>query len=393
MFVLLSHGPRLLLRTPAATLLAIVTVAIGFGMVAWTAAVEAGVGGVIDIHDAPRTLVVLERGSVSPMTSRLPHDALRLVRPIPHVRSAVPVIVHVAASRADGRAFAIYGVDPGVVPEQYPLPLSEGARQNWRNDVLGAVCGRAIAARLGLEAGQDLVLDQAGAIRVKLQHVYNTPGSFEDAVIFVHRAHLERCLGVAGQCSLLHVLLDDPAHADEVARAIDTRLADQQIASTTRPVQDSLRLAAGGVARDRQRSRALPVLAVAILILVLVATRMHWCRRNEPLIAVLFAVGYRMQHLILVFIVQHAILGVVGCVLGVIVIAATVGYADGALGTQGVLVTPIVLPVDLITIAVFAIAATTATAIAPTLRTLWRLRGNGHDRVLRHVTDTGGDGV
>jgi putative ABC transport system permease protein len=261
----------------------------------------------------------------------LPLRHVAAVRALPHVRA----VTHWTwfggrlASGGSGPPFAVIAVDAPTylgVFDEASLPQDE--RDAWLADRSGAVVGDLLARRFGWRTGDRVTLDSAifptdaaHPWTFTIRGVYTTAArSMDRSTMLVRWDYVDERIPHWGKGHVGWILsrADDPAHAAEVAAAIDRSFEDGEAPTYS---QDEGSFRASLLASASALLRALDALSAAtlgLLTLVLANTIAMGARERTREYAVLRAVGFTPRHVAALIVAEGAVLGAAGSALGVL---------------------------------------------------------------------------
>lgn len=180
------------------------------------------------------TLVVYRENRFCPETSRLPEFYLDEIAAIPGVREVIPIKINVSNCGASLDVITFRGVPEERLSNYAPeMKIIDGSYDAWRQRGDGALVGKELAAKRGLNPGDAF---EAAGIRVVVSGVIDSPLPQDNSVAYVHLPFLQQAskhgLGVVTQ---FNVRIHTGEELDAVAQAIDERFRSETEPTATRP--------------------------------------------------------------------------------------------------------------------------------------------------------------
>ncbi len=265
------------------------------------------------------TLIVYRQNRFCPFTSRLPESYTPRIARIPGVASVVPVKIVVNNCGASLDTVTFRGVPrDNAAGITKGFTLLSGSLEDWHRRGDAALVGETLASRRRVSVGQTLA---AAGINAYVAGIIRSDEPQDQNVAYVDLAFLQRAAarGGDGIVTQFNVLVDDHAHLERVARAIDDEFRRDQEPTDTRP------------------EKAFVARAASDLVLIVGFTRyLGWA----ALIAVLALVGNAIILSVQDRIKEHAVLqtlGFRGFLIARLIIAEglTLCLAGGLLGIAG----------------------------------------------------------
>ncbi|HEX8790351.1 MAG TPA: ABC transporter permease [Polyangiaceae bacterium] len=262
----------------------------------------------------------------------LPLRHVSVVAGLPHVRAATHWTWfggRLAGENRGGPPFAVSAVDARTyfdVFDEAVLPPDQ--RQAWLDDRAGAVVGDLLAARFGWKPGDRVTLessvfpnDAASPWTFTIRGVYTTAAqSMDRSTMLIRWDYVDDRVPHWGKGHIGWIIsrADSPAHAAEVASAIDAALDGSQ-APTSSQDEGSFRSSVlGGAAALLGALDALSAGTLALLTLVLANTIAMGARERTREYAVLRAIGFRPWHVGGLVVAEGVLLGAAGAAGGVL---------------------------------------------------------------------------
>ncbi|MBK9964223.1 MAG: ABC transporter permease [Holophagales bacterium] len=259
-------------------------------------------------------------------------QTLDLLRGLPHVRAAAPTV--------SGAAFALRGLANrsvalrGVEPSSYRQIIDMAPRViagEFRVDGTNAVLGHELASDLGVSVGDKLRLTTPAG----RSDVFLVAGIFDvgnkdlnERWVFVSLRAAQTLLDLAGGISTIELKVDEIFAAERVAGEITARTGLQ--ADSWMKLNQQLLVGLRSQSASSWMIQFFVVVAVALGIAsVLVVSVVQKSRE----IGILKAMGTRTGQIVRIFLVQGAVLGLAGSLVG-IAIGTGLSYFFASLATN-----------------------------------------------------------
>jgi len=209
---------------------------VGLGMFLFTAveALQSSVRAATESAQGDQQLVVFRENRFCPATSRLPEDYERTLAGLEGVARVIPVQIVVNNCGTSLDVVTFRGVPPASLMEYNPaLEMIEGSAEAWRNRSDAALIGHLLAARRGLQVGDNF--DAAG-ITIHVAGIIESPEAQDNNVAYVHLPFLQQTSRAGlGTVTQFNVLADEGENLEVLAERIDLTFVSQQVPTSTRP--------------------------------------------------------------------------------------------------------------------------------------------------------------
>lgn len=346
---------RQVLRHPTRSVLTIGGVAVGMFLFVTVQALQRGVTEATSVTAADTTLVVYRANRFCPSTSRLPEAyqsrierAARRAGGAGAAVSVVPMAIVVNHCGASLDVVTFRGIRPEDVERlSQRWRLREGSIDEWLARSDAALVGERLATRRRLKVGDSF--DSAG-VTVTVAGIFEAEEPQHQNVAYVHLPFLQRAAtrDGTGTVTQYSVTVPDPARLLRVAAAIDEEFRADAEPTTTRPERAFVAQAAASIIEIVRFTRWLGwacLGAVLALVASAVAMSVHDRVREH---AVFQTLGFRPMAVTRLIVVEGALLGAMGGVLGTLIALAVVALGRFTLSNEGV---SIVIRPDLSTFA------------------------------------------
>lgn len=330
----MSLAAKQLVRHKVRTLLTLCGVASGMFLYTAVQTTQHSLDKATRMRAADTTLVVYRENRFCPETSRLPEFYEEEIRRIPGVREVIPIKVTVNNCGASLDVITFRGVPQDRLARYAPeIKLVEGAYEKWLTRDDGALVGKQLATRRGLQPGDAF---EAAGVRVVVCGIIDSPLPQDNSVAYVHLAFLQQAsrhgLGVVTQ---FNVRVNASEDLNPVAAAIDARFRNETDPTTTQPEKAFLAQTARELIDLIEFTRWIglgAVLAVLGLIgnAVLLVVRGRVCEN-----AVLQTVGFPGSAVGFVVLSEGVLLGLFGSGLGAGLATAFLVWRPFTFGNEG----------------------------------------------------------
>ena len=254
----------------------------------------------------------------------------RVVRTNPHVRATAPYVLGQAMLSAGdvNRGTLIRGVDPGLeeTVADFGTHMREGALSELKPGGFGIVLGAELARALGARVGDSVVVitpqgtvTPAGTLpRVKSFRVVGVfeVGMFEfdSGLALIDLADAQKLYRMDDAVSGVRLKLDDLFAAPAVARALLPALPiDAEVRDWTLSHANFFR----AVAIEKRMMFVILTLIIIVSAFNIVSTQVMVVSDKQADIAILRTQGASPASILAIFVIQGALVGTIGTLLGV----------------------------------------------------------------------------
>lgn len=300
------------------------------------------IGGVWD--DALQNTIRLESGHVQIRAASYEREKLSLkwadllnnpaelaarAAAMPEVKTATPVLwaTGILVSTDETAGLQIFGIEPGSA---FYDPFRDGMVSGefiTPDDRSGIIIGKALADEMGLSTGDKVSLSLINANGEPDEAVFTIRGlfntgifSYDQGAVFIPLSKAQAFTGDTDRASSIVIMLHNQDTADTVAAAL------QGEGLTTLTWEDLNRV----LIETLQMALSLYIIIDGIVFLIvaviIVNTLLMSVFERIREMGILAALGMRGGQIMQMFLIEAAILGLGGVVLGVIIAAAGVGY-------------------------------------------------------------------
>ena len=329
---------RQIVRARIRSSLTIAGIAVAMFLFTSVEAMREGVRNATEAAADDATLVVYRENRFCPFASRLPQYYGDRIERIEGVTSVVPIQVLVSNCRASLDVVTFRGVPLdglGTVLESDP-DLVEGDLADWSRRSDAAIVGESLAARRGIRVGDRF---SAAGITVYVAGIVRSDRAQDRNVAYVRLPFLQESIrrgGTGGIVTQFQVVVDDPTTLDDVAARIDSEFASDEHPTSTWPEKAFTGRAARDIVQLVGFAAWLGWGALAA-VLTLVANAIVLAMRDRIRDhAVLQTLGFSGGLIAWMVLLEGAILGVLGGVLGAAASAVAIGIGRFGMTMEGV---------------------------------------------------------
>jgi lipoprotein-releasing system permease protein len=276
------------------------------------------------------------------------------VRRDPHVKAEAPYVLGQAMLSAGevNRGALIRGIDPALeqTVADFGAHMRAGTLSALKPGEFGIVLGAELARALGVRPGDAVVIitpqgtvTPAGTLpRVKSFHVVGVfeigMFEFDSGLALIHIADAQKLYRLGDEVSGVRLKLDDLFAAPSVARELLPRLpVDAEVRDWTLSHANFFR----AVAIEKRMMFLILTLIVAVAAFNIVSAQMMVVTDKQADIAILRTQGASPASILAIFVIQGAIVGTFGTLLGVagglalaLNIETVVPFVERVLGVQ-----------------------------------------------------------
>ena len=329
---------RQIVRAPIRTLLTVSGIAVAMFLFTSVEAMRAGVDQATRASAEDATLVVYRENRFCPFTSRLPQFYGDRIRRIEGVNDVIPMRILVSNCRAslDVVTFRGVPVDDLETTLGDAGRFVEGAPEDWRRRGDAAMVGESLAARRGVSVGDRF---SAAGVTVYVAGIIQSERAQDRNVAYVQLPFLQETVmrgGTGGIVTQFNVTVDTPSRMEEIAAIIDAEFKFDEHPTSTWPekafvgraVRDVVELVsfAGWVGWG---SLAAVLALIANAIILAMRDRI----RDQ---AVLQTLGYSGGLLAWMVLLEGAILGAAGGLVGGVASTILITFGRFSMAMEGV---------------------------------------------------------
>lgn len=298
-------------------------------------ALQKGVSDATSISAADQILVVYRENRFCPATSRLPEHYAQRIANMPGVADVIPMKVVVNNCRASLDVITYRGVpNKDLAGLSKKWTIVAGSVDEWKRRSDAAIVGEQLASRRGFRVGDSF--DSSG-VTVSVAAIIRSDEPQDQNVAYVQLAFLQQAAagGGLGIVTQFTVRVSDPAHMDQVAKAIDDEFRSEAEPTTTRPEKAFVAQAGQDIVELVGFTKylgwgclaaVLALVANAIILSVQDRIKEH---------AVLQTLGYRSGLIARLIVAEGVIFGLVGGVLGTAIAAGVLQYGHYSISAEG----------------------------------------------------------
>jgi len=331
---LATLATKQLWRHPVRTALTLLGVASGMFLFTTVQTMQTTLDRATRVQAADTTLVVYRENRFCPQTSRLPTFYEDEIRRIKGVREVIPIKITVNNCGASLDVITFRGVPPGQLPRYAPeIKVTAGSFEDWKKRDDGALVGRQLASKRGLNPGDAF---EAVGVRVIVSGIIDSPLPQDNSVAYVHLPFLQQAsrhgLGVVTQ---FNVRVNTGEDLDAVASAIDARFKNETEPTVTQPEKAFFAQTAGELVNLIGFTRWIGYAAVLAVIGLIANAVLLVVRGRVRENAILQTVGFPETAVGFVVVSEGTLLGLLGSVIGVGLAVAFLSWRGLTFGNEG----------------------------------------------------------
>jgi len=272
-----------------------------------------------DYRDAPS--VDLRVGGVTALRERIAR--------VPGVEATKLLVLGqgVGSTGRDSSGVSLVGVEPDVERHTSPLAKHVIAGSWFEDEAVAAtpkvLIGSLLAERLDLQPGKKLVLTSNDAAGNLVETLFRVQGVFQAGteeidgyLVLAPIDAARRVFGLgADEATQLGVVVDDPDDVDQVQRAVRAAVPDAGVAVL--PWREVIPELWGFMQIDRVSNRVFHGLLLVLILFTIVNTILMSVLERRREFAVQMALGTAPRQLCQQLLGEAAVLGVLGCTLGI----------------------------------------------------------------------------
>ena len=313
------------------TLLSVVGIALGVGVLFASLATDAGIESAIDrtVHDivgrADLRVAAFGEEGLSPESVAAIDDAPGVVVAAPVLERRTYLVPDETTPAGTQQPVTMLGIDPAAESQIRDLPLVAGARLSGP-EAFGALVTERLAAAEGLNVGSDVTFQGSadGPVSLTVEGILAGDGPFVGSggrTVVVPLRTAQRLLSVDG-VSRVDVIVGEGATPAEVSSALEVALTSEPyVLSSPRDLATSLR---SSTADFRAMTALIAAVALFVGAFLIFNTLSMTVTERVRELGLLRAAGATRGQLARFVLVQAAVLAVLGSVLG---LAAGAGLA------------------------------------------------------------------
>jgi len=325
---------RNLLHRKVRTTFTFLSIVVAFLLFGLLMAIRFGFEAGVEIAGQSR-LLTIHRVS---LIQRLPMRYLATISATPGVRAATHFTWFGGIYQDPKNFFANMAVDPETLLKIYPeFILDDAQRERWFATRTGAVVGRKLAERFGWKIGDRIPLratfwrplDGKSTFEFDLVGIYRGKTSdVDETQLFFHYDYLKERTGDRGQVGWYAIEVEDPAHADQVAAAIDRQFANSPAETKTATEKAFVQSFANQVGNTGAMMTAISAVVFFVILLIAGNTMAQSVRERTSELGVLKTIGFTDWAVTGMVLGESVLLTTVAGALGLgLAVVASIGLA------------------------------------------------------------------
>jgi putative ABC transport system permease protein len=322
-------------RHPMRTLLTVLGVATSMFLFTSIQALQQGVSDATRATGKETTLVVYRQNRFCPFSSRLPEWYAARIEKIPGVVSAVPMKIVVNNCQASFDTVTFRGVpreDSATIAKNFTLIA--GSLQDWGRRSDAALIGEALAERRRVRPGDTLA---AAGVTAYVAGIVRSSEPQDQNVAYVDLKFLQQhaARGGDGIVTQFNVKVDDPAHLERVAGAIDDEFRHDTEPTDTRPEKAFVARAAHDLVKIVGFTRYLGWAALAAVLALVGNAIVLSVQDRIKEHAILQTLGFRGGLIARMIVAEGLVLGIGGGLLGSAAAFALMKFGSFSMTMEG----------------------------------------------------------
>jgi putative ABC transport system permease protein len=362
------------------TLLTVSGAAVALFVFCCVAAVGEGLDRLAGDAAANRTLIVFQANRFCPFTSSLPEDYALAIAKLDGVRDVLPIKVYTNNCRASLDVIVFHGLPPQKLRTSRELALVSGSWADFERLRDGALVGKAVARRRGIETGDRFTI---GGVTVTVAGVFTAPLPSEEDFIYTQLEFLQRQRGTSevGRVTQFEVVLNDSADPEQVARQIDDMYRGGPVATDTRTKGVFQADSVEDLAELVGFAHWLGLACVALVLMLVSTTTVMAVQDRIREHAVLRTIGLDERRVFGLVITESFLVSLAGGLLGVAAALAVLSLGHFSMGTEGV----IIAFGPSLTVAILGVATAAVAGVLAGVLPAWQATRSEIVAALRHV--------
>jgi putative ABC transport system permease protein len=324
---------RNLLRRKIRTTFTFLSIVVAFLLFGLLMAMRYGFEAGIELAGQNRVLTIHKVSLIQ----LLPVRYLAAIQSTPGVRAATHFTWFGGIYQDPKNFFANMAVEPEPLLRLYPeYRLPDDQRARWLATRTGAIAGRKLAERFGWKLGDRIPLKatfwrpkdgKSDTFEFDVVGIYDGATSdVDETQFFFHYDYLKERTGDQGQVGWYAIEVEDPAHADEVARAIDRQFANSPAETKTATEKAFMQSFAKQVGDTGAMLSAISAIVFFVILLIAGNTMAQSVRERTNELGVLKTIGFTDLAVTGMVLGESVLLttlaGVLGLALAVVAAAA-----------------------------------------------------------------------
>lgn len=323
-----------LVRHRLRSLLTIFGVAAGMFLYASVQTMQHSLSVATETSAADTTLVVYRENRFCPATSRLPEHYLPTIERIPGVREVIPIQIAVNNCGASLDVIAFRGVPPETLRAYNPgITILEGSYEDFLSESDAALVGQHLAKRRGLSPGDRF---EAVGVNVTVAGIIASDAPQDENVAYVHLPFLQQASRVGlGVVTQFNVKVESADLLESVADQIDETFQADQQPTNTRPEKAFFAETAKQMIELIGFTRWLGLGAVVAVLGLVANAVLLIVRGRVKETAILQTLGFSRLAIGLMVVIEGALLGLAGGLIGVLGATGFFHFKSFTLGNEG----------------------------------------------------------
>lgn len=290
---------RNLLRRKIRTTFTFLSIVVAFLLFGLLMAMRYGFEAGVEIAGQNRLLTIHKVSLIQ----LLPMRYLAAIESTPGVRAATHFTWFGGIYQDPKNFFANMAVEPESLLKLYPEYVLDGAqRERWISTRTGVLAGRKLVERFGWKLGDRIPLKttfwrptdgKGDTFEFDLVAIYEGATSdIDETQFFFHYDYLKERTGDEGQVGWYGIEVEDPAHADQVAQAVDRQFANSPAETKTATEKAFMQSFAKQIGDTGAMLSAISAIVFFVILLIAGNTMAQSVRERTSEIGVLKTIGF-----------------------------------------------------------------------------------------------------
>ncbi len=325
---------RNLARNKRRTILTILSIGVSIFVFAALASLPILVDQIL--RDRANSLRVITHGKVSVMY-RLPVAYLRQIGSVPHVEAVSAYTIFIATYRDSTVQIPAIAVSPDHFRDIWPdWAVSEATEQRFKQVRSGCMITRTLMRQYGWKIGDNIILHGTiFPIDVQVQIVGEVGDRAPASVIIFRSDYLDELSGRPGKVNIIWAKIDRSQSTPQVMADIDRMFANSADETQTETEIAMVKNRIGEMSLMINGAKALAAIVIFTIALVAANTAAMAVRERRGEIAVMRAIGFTRDSIIVAILGEGIAIGVLGGLVGCAMARAgfvALPYASAELG-------------------------------------------------------------
>ena len=306
---------RNLARNKRRTILTILSIAVSIFVYAALTSLPILVNQIL--RDRANSLRVITHSKVSVMY-QLPAAYLRQIESVPHVEAASSYTIFLGTYRDPAVQLPALAVSPDHFREIWPdWAVSEATEQKFKESRSACMVTRVLMRQYGWKIGDNVILHGTNVpIDVQVNIVGEVGDRAPASVIVFRSDYLDELSGRPGKVNIIWAKIDRSQSTPQVMADIDRMFANSADETQTETETTMVKNRIGEMSLFVNGAKALAAIVIFTIALVAANTAAMAVRERRGEIAVMRAIGFTRDSIIVAILSEGVVIGVLGGLAG-----------------------------------------------------------------------------